>query len=156
MALVTDGRFSGATHGIMVGHVTPEAADGGPIALVRDGDKIRINTAPPVQDAGEELPLWSAMSSKTDELDLEVYLNGEGLALLVSDEELARRRGEWQRTRDDEEAEEEAKASAASSSASRRSDSGRMRNASADHQEEALLKKYARLVKSAHYGAVTH
>ena len=91
VALVTDGRFSGATHGIMVGHVTPEAADGGPIALVRDGDKIRINTAPPVQDAGEELPLWSAMSSKTDELDLEVYLNGEGLALLVSDEELARR-----------------------------------------------------------------
>jgi len=44
VALVTDGRFSGATHGIMVGHVTPEGAEGGPIALVRDGDKIRIDT----------------------------------------------------------------------------------------------------------------
>ena len=36
VALVTDGRFSGASHGIMVGHVSPEAAVGGPIALVRD------------------------------------------------------------------------------------------------------------------------
>jgi len=40
--LVTDGRFSGASHGIMVGHVTPEAADGGPIALLRDGDMITV------------------------------------------------------------------------------------------------------------------
>lgn len=37
VALVTDGRFSGGTHGIMVGHVTPEASDGGPIAAIRDG-----------------------------------------------------------------------------------------------------------------------
>jgi dihydroxy-acid dehydratase len=43
VALVTDGRFSGATHGLMVGHVAPEAARGGPIALVRDGDPIRID-----------------------------------------------------------------------------------------------------------------
>lgn len=43
VALVTDGRFSGATHGFMVGHVAPEAAAGGPIALVRDGDRIRID-----------------------------------------------------------------------------------------------------------------
>jgi len=42
VALVTDGRFSGASHGIMVGHVTPEAAAGGPIALVRDGDMITV------------------------------------------------------------------------------------------------------------------
>ncbi|ACU54470.1 dihydroxy-acid dehydratase [Acidimicrobium ferrooxidans DSM 10331] len=42
-ALVTDGRFSGGTHGLCVGHVAPEAADGGPIALVRDGDRIRID-----------------------------------------------------------------------------------------------------------------
>eukprot|EP00928_Gymnodinium_smaydae_P070175 TRINITY_DN54086_c0_g1_i1.p1 TRINITY_DN54086_c0_g1~~TRINITY_DN54086_c0_g1_i1.p1 ORF type:complete len:614 (-),score=150.60 TRINITY_DN54086_c0_g1_i1:231-1934(-) len=40
--LVTDGRFSGASHGIMVGHVTPEASDGGPIALLRDGDMITV------------------------------------------------------------------------------------------------------------------
>ncbi len=40
VALLTDGRFSGATHGLMAGHVAPEAAHGGPIALVRDGDNI--------------------------------------------------------------------------------------------------------------------
>ena len=43
VALVTDGRFSGATHGIMVAHVAPEAAVGGPIALVRDGDLVAID-----------------------------------------------------------------------------------------------------------------
>jgi dihydroxy-acid dehydratase len=45
VALITDGRFSGATHGFMVGHVCPEAADGGPIGLLRDGDRIRIDVA---------------------------------------------------------------------------------------------------------------
>jgi dihydroxy-acid dehydratase len=43
VAMVTDGRFSGATRGPCVGHVCPEAWDGGPIALVRDGDIIEIN-----------------------------------------------------------------------------------------------------------------
>ncbi len=43
VALVTDGRFSGASHGIMIGHVTPEAYEGGVIALVRDGDLICID-----------------------------------------------------------------------------------------------------------------
>ncbi len=43
IALITDGRFSGATHGFMVGHVAPEAAVGGPIALVRDGDMITLD-----------------------------------------------------------------------------------------------------------------
>jgi dihydroxy-acid dehydratase len=43
IALITDGRFSGATHGFMVGHVAPEAANGGPIALVRDGDMITLD-----------------------------------------------------------------------------------------------------------------
>jgi dihydroxy-acid dehydratase len=65
VALITDGRFSGATRGFCIGHVGPEAAVGGPIALVRDGDMISI-------DAG------------TGRLDLE-----------VSDEELARRHAEW-------------------------------------------------------------
>jgi dihydroxy-acid dehydratase len=45
VALVTDGRFSGATRGICVGHVSPEAAIGGPLALVRDGDRVRIDIA---------------------------------------------------------------------------------------------------------------
>ena len=43
VALVTDGRFSGGTRGFCIGHVGPEAADGGPIALVEDGDPIRID-----------------------------------------------------------------------------------------------------------------
>ncbi|MBP8625277.1 MAG: dihydroxy-acid dehydratase [Syntrophorhabdales bacterium] len=42
-ALITDGRFSGGTRGLCIGHVSPEAAEGGPIALVRDGDKIEID-----------------------------------------------------------------------------------------------------------------
>lgn len=45
VALLTDGRFSGATHGLMVGHVAPEAAHGGPIAFVRDGDKITFDVS---------------------------------------------------------------------------------------------------------------
>ena len=43
VALITDGRFSGATHGFMVGHIAPEAADSGPIALVREGDTITLD-----------------------------------------------------------------------------------------------------------------
>jgi dihydroxy-acid dehydratase len=43
VALVTDGRFSGATHGFVVGHVVPEAQDGGPIALLHDGDMVTID-----------------------------------------------------------------------------------------------------------------
>jgi dihydroxy-acid dehydratase len=53
VALVTDGRFSGGSHGFIVGHVTPEAQEGGPIALVEDGDLIRID-------------------AKTNRIDLEV------------------------------------------------------------------------------------
>jgi dihydroxy-acid dehydratase len=45
VALITDGRFSGATHGLMAGHVAPEAARGGPIAAVRDGDEVTIDVA---------------------------------------------------------------------------------------------------------------
>ena len=43
VALITDGRFSGGSHGFIVGHVTPEAQEGGPIALVKDGDLITID-----------------------------------------------------------------------------------------------------------------
>jgi dihydroxy-acid dehydratase len=64
-ALVTDGRFSGGTHGFCVGHVAPEAVDGGPIAFVRDGDRIVI--------------------------DAEAHT----IDLLVDADELARRRIEW-------------------------------------------------------------
>jgi dihydroxy-acid dehydratase len=43
VALITDGRFSGATHGLMAGHVAPEAARGGPIAAIRDGDRVTLD-----------------------------------------------------------------------------------------------------------------
>lgn len=65
VALITDGRFSGGTHGFVVGHVTPEAFDGGPIALVKDGDRITLDAV------------------------------GRELTLHVSDEELAYRKSEW-------------------------------------------------------------
>lgn len=45
VALITDGRFSGGSHGFLIGHVTPEAFDGGPIALIEDGDSIVVNAA---------------------------------------------------------------------------------------------------------------
>lgn len=71
VALVTDGRFSGATHGIMVGHVTPEAADGGPIAVVRDGDPISIdigakalNVDIPEEELQERLDAWTCPGNK--------------------------------------------------------------------------------------------
>jgi dihydroxy-acid dehydratase len=64
-ALITDGRFSGGTWGFCIGHVAPEAVDGGPIAFVRDGDLIRIDT--------------HALS----------------LDLVVDDGELAKRRASW-------------------------------------------------------------
>jgi dihydroxy-acid dehydratase len=43
VALITDGRFSGGSHGFLIGHVTPEAQEGGPIALIEDGDVITID-----------------------------------------------------------------------------------------------------------------
>jgi dihydroxy-acid dehydratase len=45
VALLTDGRFSGGSHGFIIGHITPEAQDGGPIAFVRDGDRITIDAS---------------------------------------------------------------------------------------------------------------
>ncbi|WP_306058510.1 dihydroxy-acid dehydratase [Natronococcus wangiae] len=67
VALITDGRFSGATRGPMIGHVAPEAAVGGPIGLLEDGDEITVD------------------------------IPGRTLAVDVSDEELAARREEWTR-----------------------------------------------------------
>jgi dihydroxy-acid dehydratase len=58
-ALVTDGRFSGGTWGFCIGHVAPEAVDGGPIAYVRDGDRIVIDVA------------TKALDLRVDEAELE-------------------------------------------------------------------------------------
>jgi len=65
VALVTDGRFSGATHGLMAGHVAPEAARGGPIAAVRDGDSIvfdvtarQLNLDVPAAEMHRRLEAW--------------------------------------------------------------------------------------------------
>jgi len=67
VALITDGRFSGATHGLMAGHVAPEAAHGGPIAAVRDGDTIifdikarRLDLEIPEAEIKSRLSRWTA------------------------------------------------------------------------------------------------
>ncbi len=67
VALLTDGRFSGATHGLMAGHVAPEAARGGPIAAVRDGDTItfdvdarRLDVEISEEEMDKRLRLWQA------------------------------------------------------------------------------------------------
>ena len=93
VALVTDGRFSGATRGMCVGHVSPEAARGGPLALVADGDSIAIDA------------------------------ERCSLTLDVSPSELARRSKAWRPL---------------------------------PSARGGVLEKYARLVQSAHVGAVTH
>ena len=66
VALITDGRFSGGTHGFVVGHITPEAFDGGPLAIVRNGDAItidaekrRIDLDVPGDEIAERLKHWS-------------------------------------------------------------------------------------------------
>jgi dihydroxy-acid dehydratase len=58
-ALVTDGRFSGGTHGFVVGHVTPEAQDGGPIALVASGDRIVVDATSRTLDALVDEAEWA-------------------------------------------------------------------------------------------------
>ncbi len=65
VALITDGRFSGATRGAAIGHVSPEAAVGGPIALIEEGDTIEID------------------------------IPANTINVLVSDEELAKRKAAW-------------------------------------------------------------
>ena len=67
--LLTDGRFSGATHGLMVGHVAPEAALGGPIAIVEEGDPIVIDVDRkaldidiPAEEIARRLERWSPPS----------------------------------------------------------------------------------------------
>ncbi|MBV1883979.1 MAG: dihydroxy-acid dehydratase [Pseudomonadales bacterium] len=67
VALITDGRFSGGSHGFVAGHVTPEAAEGGPIAIVEDGDKITIDAESqkitlhiPQQEMDKRLATWTA------------------------------------------------------------------------------------------------
>jgi dihydroxy-acid dehydratase len=71
VALITDGRFSGGSHGFVVGHVTPEAAVGGPIAIIEDGDSITIDTEKrvlnlniPQQEIDARLSKWQAPAAK--------------------------------------------------------------------------------------------
>ncbi|HEY8677475.1 MAG TPA: dihydroxy-acid dehydratase [Candidatus Dormibacteraeota bacterium] len=74
VALITDGRFSGATHGLMVGHVAPEAARGGPIAALRDGDSIvvdvkarQLNVDLPADEIARRLTQWTAPAPRYTE-----------------------------------------------------------------------------------------
>ena len=81
VALLTDGRFSGGSHGFIVGHVTPEAQVGGPIALVQDGDRISIdavqNRIDLLVDEGElarRRQLWRAPALKASRGTLYKYI----------------------------------------------------------------------------------
>ena len=79
VALITDGRFSGATHGLMIGHVAPEAAVGGPISKIRDGDLIEIDVAARTLTVDAQLldPLiCSAQSTKTQRRLPEICASG--------------------------------------------------------------------------------
>ncbi|HEY4743714.1 MAG TPA: dihydroxy-acid dehydratase, partial [Desulfuromonadaceae bacterium] len=93
VALITDGRFSGGTRGPCIGHISPEAAEGGPIALVKDGDRILLD------------------------------IPARKLELLVDEAELAARRTAW--------------------------------TAPAPKIRTGWLARYAKVVTSAHTGAVT-
>ncbi|HTI40580.1 MAG TPA: dihydroxy-acid dehydratase [Vicinamibacterales bacterium] len=81
VALLTDGRFSGGSHGFIIGHITPEAVDGGPIGLVRDGDRITIDAAKceihlHVSDAdlAERRQSWTAPAPKATRGVLSKYI----------------------------------------------------------------------------------
>jgi dihydroxy-acid dehydratase len=71
VAMLTDGRFSGGSHGFIIGHITPEAQEGGPIALVRDGDRVEIdatactlNVLVPESELAARRAAWTAPASK--------------------------------------------------------------------------------------------
>jgi len=64
VALITDGRFSGGSHGFIVGHVTPEAQEGGPIALLQTGDRITIDAERNVLEADLSEAEWAARRSR--------------------------------------------------------------------------------------------
>jgi dihydroxy-acid dehydratase len=71
VALVTDGRFSGATHGFMIAHVAPEAFNGGPIAAVREGDPITVdadqgvlNVDIPAEELRQRMAGWKQPAPK--------------------------------------------------------------------------------------------
>jgi dihydroxy-acid dehydratase len=87
VALLTDGRFSGATRGFMVGHVAPEAAVGGPIAAVRDGDSIlldienrKIDLEIPAEELAARLKAWKAPELKYKSGVFLKYVNAVGSA----------------------------------------------------------------------------
>jgi len=87
VALLTDGRFSGATRGFMVGHVAPEAANGGPIAAVREGDSIYLNIEKqkieleiPADELSKRLREWKAPALKYTSGVFEKYVKLVGSA----------------------------------------------------------------------------
>ena len=82
VALITDGRFSGGSHGFLVGHITPEAQDGGTIALVRTGDRITIDAEKnlltaevPEQELAARRKAWRMPPFKADRGTLAKYIH---------------------------------------------------------------------------------
>jgi dihydroxy-acid dehydratase len=80
VALITDGRFSGGTHGFVVGHITPEACDGGAIAVIKNGDTItidamkrEINLEVPKSEIRRRLAAWKKPKPKAERGALAKY-----------------------------------------------------------------------------------
>ena len=84
VALITDGRFSGATHGFMVGHIAPEAARGGPVGLLRDGDRIVIDAEARRLETDADLEArragWTALAPRVTRGVLAKYAKTVGSA----------------------------------------------------------------------------
>src|SRR5581483_6114150 len=97
VALLTDGRFSGATHGLMMGHVSPEAALGGPIAAVREGDVINIDITKRVLEVeiSDDLLRQRLSEWKAPEPRYPTGVFGKYAALVASASEGAITRPKW-------------------------------------------------------------
>ena len=87
VALITDGRFSGGSHGFVVGHITPEAQEGGPLAFVQNGDIIRIDAINnqlelkiPDDEFEKRKSIWVQPNYKADKGVLKKYINSVATA----------------------------------------------------------------------------
>lgn len=80
-ALITDGRFSGGSHGFLIGHIVPEAAVGGPIGLVEDGDVITIDAERRILDLEVEQPVLDERRKVWEELKKAGKLPETGLTM---------------------------------------------------------------------------
>ena len=136
VALVTDGRFSGASHGIMIGHVSPEAQIGGPIALIEDGDIIVID---PEKAALHVVSLHLFPLAKTSKWFIGCYVLFKNSSYLCHHSLLVCLFLSFLQELDECVLKER-----------------KLRWVAPSRKLTGLLQKYSKVVSSAHIGAVTH